>query len=150
MVKSMTADQENVDELLATHAKAIAELRASLGSLLPPQTEGCTDWDDIWLLRYCLSFSLAAERVTAATKCLAWRKEHAGMLADAQAGKEAPRHQDIVRLCVASYHTTGSKAGEPFYVVRAGLSSPKVPLPAAVCSPATAHSSRHHRKWWRR
>ena len=123
---AMTAQQPNVDELLAAHATPIAELRASLGELLPAQTEGSTDWDDLWLLRYCLSFSLAAERVTAATKCLAWRKAHVGMLSDAAAGKEAPRHEEIVRLCVASHHTTGSNADEPFYVVRAGLSSPKV------------------------
>jgi len=46
------------------------------------------------------------------------------MLADAAAGKTAPKHDEIGPFCVAEIHAARSVAHEPLYVVRAGLCAP--------------------------
>ena len=46
------------------------------------------------------------------------------MLADAAAGKQAPKHDVIGPYCVAELHAARSVAHEPLYVVRAGLCNP--------------------------
>lgn len=87
--------QPDVDELLRLHAPALTALRASLGAALP------ATWDELWLLRYCLSFDDADKRADAARKCIAWRQENAAMLADAAAGLPGPLHSVISPFCVA-------------------------------------------------
>ena len=80
--------EQTLDALLAAHAADIARLRSDVAPTeLPPQ------WDDVWLLRYVLSFpgtENAVKRVELVRQCVAWRAENAGMLADADAGRPAP------------------------------------------------------------
>ena len=117
-----------LDPLLEKHDADIAALRLALGALLP------TSWDNISLLRYCLSFPDATERQTAIRSGLAWREKNAAMLADVAAGRPAP-HEDVIRPhMVQGFHGL-SIHGEPLYIVRAGLSSP-TSLLAAVSSQA--------------
>jgi hypothetical protein len=111
----------NLDGLLSAHADAITALRTALGSELPVAEKNSTVWDDIWLLRYVLSFDSLAKREESVRKCVAWRKDHAEMLSAAAAGETHAKHAAIAPYCIASYHFHGSKFAEPVYVVRAGL-----------------------------
>jgi hypothetical protein len=111
------AAPEPLDPLLEKHKAAIAALRTAVGPALP------STWDEVSLLRYCLSFPDPAEQLKAVQSCLLWREKHAGMLADAAAGRPAP-HEDIIRPHMIQGFHGQSKYGEPLYIVRAGLSSP--------------------------
>lgn len=111
------AATESLPELLATHAADIAAARADMGAALP----AC--YDDLWLLRYCLSFPVAAERAEALRKGVAWREAHAALLADAAAGRPAPHASVIGSSQVAGYHGA-TRQGDPLFVVRSGLCQP--------------------------
>ena len=104
-------------DLLATHAAAIASLRAELSAELPAA------YDDVYLLRYCLSFPAPPERAAALRKGIAWRAAHAELLADAAAGRPPPAHAAISASQVAGFHGA-TKGGDPLFVVRSGLCSP--------------------------
>lgn len=106
-----------LDPLLLNHKAAITELRAALGTELPDY------WDDIWLLRFCLSFSGFAERLSAVRSCISYRERNAALLADAAAGRPAP-HDDLIRPHIVEGFHGASVHGEPLYIVRAGLSNP--------------------------
>ncbi len=113
----MIAPSPPLEELFAAHAPAIAALRAELGEgALPPP------WDDLWLLRYVLSFDTAAERAPAVRECLAYRAAHAPMLAAAATGAPAPFAAALEPWMVAGEHGVGHN-GEPVFIVRAGLSN---------------------------
>jgi len=115
----------SVDQLLFTHAAAIAALRADLGSAAPPQ------YDDIWLLRYVLSFPVAQERIEALRKGIAWREANAEMLADAAAGRPPPCNSVIGAYQVAGFHGA-TRFGDPLFVVRSALCQPAEVM--KVCS----------------
>ena len=104
-------------DLLSTHAPAIAALRADLGADLPD----C--YDDIWLLRYALSYPAAPERAAALRKGIAWRAKNAALLADAAAGRPPPGDALISASQVAAFHGA-TKRGDPLFVVRSGLCQP--------------------------
>lgn len=106
-----------LDPLLLKHKADIADLRAALGTELPAY------WDDIWLLRFCLSFSETAERLSAIRTCISYRERNAAMLADAAAGRPAPHEDEIRPYMVQGFHGA-SIHGEPLYIVRAGVSNP--------------------------
>ena len=103
-------------DLLSAHAPAIAALRADLGESLP----AC--YDDIWLLRYALSFP-TPERAAALRKGIAWREKNAALLADAAAGRPPPGDAVISASQVAAFHGA-TKRGDPLFVVRSGLCQP--------------------------
>jgi len=135
--------QENIDELLKQHAEAIAALRCSLGHDLP------ATWDELWLLRFVLSFEDISKRgalltpeltavlrpvvdpctndpqpaVEACKICIAYRAKNADMLRKAAAGEHLKQHDAVVKCCVVGFHGK-TKLDEPLYIVRAGLSSP--------------------------
>lgn len=114
--KSTPAALENLDALLAQHTAAIGALRTALGDGLP------AGWDDVWLLRFVLSYAEDGARLEAALKCAAYRKAEAPLLALAAAGTPLPK-AELIRTClVADFHGT-SLLGEPLFVVRAGLSA---------------------------
>ncbi len=96
----------------------MAALRAALGAELP------AGWDDIWLLRFVLSFAGdAAKQAKSARACAAWRAQHAPLLAAAASGTPLPKDATIRALCVTDYHAP-TRFGEPVSIVRAGLCSP--------------------------
>jgi hypothetical protein len=97
-------------------AADVAALRAGLGAMP-------AEWDEIHLLRFCLSFSDAAKRETAARKCIAWRADNAALLAAAREGRPLPKDALIKQLCLTGYHGATS-LGEPVSIVRAGLCAP--------------------------
>ncbi len=102
----------------ASQAAEITALRAALGSTLP------ATWDDIWLLRYCLSFvGKPARQESAARACIAWRAKNAALLTAAKEGRPLPTDAVIKIHCVTDYHGS-TKLGEPVNIVRAGLCSP--------------------------
>ncbi len=102
----------------ASQAAEITALRAALGSALP------ATWDDIWLLRYCLSFvGKPARQESAARSCIAWRAKNAELLTAAKEGRPLPTDAVIKIHCVTDYHGS-TKLGEPVNIVRAGLCSP--------------------------
>jgi len=108
-----------LDDQLDANAAALRMLRAELGAELP------ASWDDIWLLRYVLSFPDAGERVEAARKSIKWRAENAAMLADAAAGRPAPHYDAIRPYMVSGFHPpTNALHGEPLFIVRSGVSNP--------------------------
>jgi len=113
--------EQTLDALLAARAADISRLRYDVAPTeLPPQ------WDDVWLLRYVLSFpgtENAVKRVELVRQCVAWRAENAGMLADAAAGRPAPHAAAIEPFMVSGFHQP-SLLGEPLFIVRAGLSNP--------------------------
>ncbi len=112
----------------APQAAAVAKLRAALGSELPAA------WDDIWLLRFCLSFAGdAAKQESSARSCLAWRAKNAPLLDAVREGRTLPKDALIKSLCLTDYHGA-TKYGEPVNIVRAGLCSP--PALLAVVSEA--------------
>lgn len=112
-----------LDHLLEKHRADIESLRSAVGPALP------VSWDEISLLRYCLSFPDATERLSALRAGLAWREKNAAMLADAAAGRPAP-HEDAIRPHMVQGLHGASAHGEPLYIVRAGLSSPSSLLAA--------------------
>ena len=82
-----------------------------------------TDWDDIWLVRYVLSFPDPQARTEAVRKAIAYRRERAVLLAGALAGQPAPHHDQLQKLNIAGFHAT-TKLGEPVYIVRTNVSDP--------------------------
>jgi hypothetical protein len=106
-----------LDPLLLSHAPAISALRARIAADLPPE------WDDIWLLRYVLSFPDGDECAAKVRECVAWRSKNASMLADAAAGRPPPFAEVISQYIFQGYHAA-SIYGEPVYIVRGGISSP--------------------------
>lgn len=107
----------SLDPLLSTHKEDIRALRVALGDSLP------ATWDDVWLLRYCLSFPDAAERVGAVRSCIGYRNKYAVMLGDASVGRPPPHEIKIRPYMVQGFHGY-SRLGEPLFIVRAGVSSP--------------------------
>ena len=114
----------DVDKLLAQHKDAVAELKAAVADCLP--TAGAETvanfYDDIFLLRYVLSWEKKgglAKSSKAVRETVAWRTEHAAVLAETAATKRPP-HKDLAeRFQTAGY--VGELGGvEPLFCVRTG------------------------------
>jgi hypothetical protein len=116
-LEGMAAAPTPLAQLYAEHAASIAALRAELGADLPQL------YDDLYLLRYTLSYPSAPERTAALRKGIAWRAAHAELLADAAAGRPPPAAQAISSSQVAAFHGA-TRGGDPLFVVRSGLCSP--------------------------
>jgi hypothetical protein len=101
----------NIDELLGQYAPEISALRESVKEI-PPATDDSTDWDDIWLLRWVLSYDDSTAREEALRKAIAYRFENAQALKDAQDGKSAPFDDLIQRFSIVGFHKC-TKFGEP-------------------------------------
>lgn len=65
----------DIDELLVENKDEIAKLRKLLGSDLPKETTEFPYYDDIFLLRYILSFVKAEDSVERVKKTIAWRND---------------------------------------------------------------------------
>ncbi len=75
--------------------------------------------DEIYLLRYCLSFP-EADRAATVRKALAWRAAHAALLAGAAAGAPPPHDDRIKNFQVADFHGA-TRHGDSLFIVRTGL-----------------------------
>lgn len=110
----------SLSELLSTHAAAIAELRTAVS---PPPVAGGVPIDDVFLLRFVLSYTEDAKaRAEALRKCIEWRVSHEELLADAAAGRPAPSAEILGPWMVAAPHGIGND-GSHLFIVRAGLSN---------------------------
>jgi hypothetical protein len=117
------SNQPDLDELLAREAGAIAATRSALADELPRQETLVSAWDDVWLLRYVLSYKEEDKRVGAIRACMAWREEHAASLALSRSGGATQKDAIIRRAICANIHAC-SELGEPLVITRAGLCTP--------------------------
>eukprot|EP00750_Incisomonas_marina_P012241 INCI16674.1.p2 GENE.INCI16674.1~~INCI16674.1.p2 ORF type:complete len:443 (-),score=88.03 INCI16674.1:295-1590(-) len=72
-------ENENVDLLLEKHRETLSAVRASFPKLKEQDT--WPFYDDIFFLRFVLSFKTVPKSIDAVNKCLEWRSEHAELLA---------------------------------------------------------------------
>ena len=109
----------NIDTLLAQKRSEIADLRARLGPSLPDKPE----YDDVFLLRYCLTWEkkgglAEAERAVRAT--VQFRTQNAQVLAEIRRTGVTPNEENFLKFQTTGY--AGSLAGiEPLYIVRTVL-----------------------------
>lgn len=115
-------------DLLAERRGAVEELRAALqkpdggqGDCAPvPALPGFAD--DVWLLRYTISFEDSGAAAAAARKALAWRQEN-GPLIEAARRRRPPDDftaaevRAIELFLTSAYHHT-SRFGDPVFVSR--------------------------------
>jgi hypothetical protein len=118
--------QASVDELLATHAAAVATLRAAVADDAHFATGGTakTPYDDLWLLRFILSNG-AKEAEKAVRATLKYRADNAAMLALAAEGQEHPQKEAMCQLSISEIWRHPTLADEPVQLIRAGKSNVK-------------------------
>jgi len=114
------AERPLVADLLKEHADAIGALRAALEGV-----EGAAPFagDDLWLLRFVLSYPKADEAAKSAREAIAWRRAHEQVLRLAQERKPHPQ-----QAMLGGYMKTALfelRDGTPLFVIRAGHSNPK-------------------------
>lgn len=129
----------SIDSLLATHAAAITALRGEVASELP------SHWDEIYLLRYVLSFPVAAERADAIRKALAWRAAHPEVFASAASGARPPHYAIVSPFQCAGFHGR-SKTGDSLFVVRAGLSDGPGLMATGITTEQLVEYNMHYRE----
>ncbi|CAJ1393162.1 unnamed protein product [Effrenium voratum] len=112
-------ERETLGDLLFRHRHAVAALRASLHDELEAQPA-----DEVWLLRYVLSFQDEPQTAaaSAAKAALAWRKEHAGLVA-AAAARQAPsdfsdEELSAIYQCFVAGYFCCTQFGDPVFLSR--------------------------------
>jgi len=116
-----------LEQLLAENRTTVDRFRLALGGsrLLPPEA------DDVWLLRYALSFKgRDVEAIQAAQRALEWRKAHADLVKAAKERSPPPglRTEElaiVTTMLVSDFHQA-SDFGDPIFVIRGGVSNPQV------------------------
>jgi len=116
---SPAASGGDLDALLAARRDDIAALRAAAAAEAPLPALV----DEIFLLRYVLSFPTPDARADALRKCLAWRAANAALLADAAAGRPPAAAAAVGRFSVAGFHGA-TRDGDPLFIVRSALCDP--------------------------
>ena len=110
-----------LSSLLSQKAGPIESLRSQLG-------EAAAEADDVWLLRYVLSFeSRPLEAADAAQRALRWRQEHRDLVEAARTRSVPPglSMEDVRALqtmLVSGFHFT-TIFGDPIFVIRSGQSN---------------------------
>jgi hypothetical protein len=112
-----------LDELLKQHRAEIDSLSKLLQDVLGPE------YDDIWLLRYILSFKSAKEAEEACRFCIEWRKKYKDDLQLIESGQDHPLKKTFNQFQVVSEHKYTTD-GEPLYYVRIGLCNTKALMDA--------------------
>eukprot|EP00854_Cymbomonas_tetramitiformis_P000745 gene745-1213_t len=130
---------DNVDELLHTHADRVTALKAALGNHLSKDV-GC-EVDELWLMRFLLSHELnVQEAAAAAEKAIEWRLKNMELIQCAREKKPAGEFFGTINQYVcADFHDKRSKDGEPFYIVRAGISNAKACMDRVAHEQMLAH-----------
>ena len=131
---------EDVDELLTKHKADIDKLRGLLGGELPQPSSEFPYYDDVFLLRYILSFTSAEKAKVPVQKTLAWRRDPAvtPMLSKCD-NNGLEWEQDKVMRTMQKYNANAILACRhdqaPVVVIRPALSNPgpvhSFPLPLA-------------------
>jgi hypothetical protein len=114
----MTAEKTELQTLLETHDAEIKKLEAKLKDILLPET------DQVWLLRYILSYKSADAAEEACKFSINWLKENADQITALKAGEKPHLADVITRYQVVGEHKYNSK-GEPIFIVRIGLCNTK-------------------------
>lgn len=110
-----------LDDLLQSHADDIKAVAERLSDVLP--ADGC---DDVFLLRYILSFKNASTKELDETLrySIQWRKDNADILKSIQNGGIIPNETLINQFQVVGVHKAKLDGGPVFYV-RTGLCNPR-------------------------
>jgi len=84
----MERGERSLQVLLAQHRDGIDQLKKECAELeLWQKGEEGKLHDDIFLLRYCLSFESKQERLGMIIACLSWRSKNQALIQDVRAGK---------------------------------------------------------------
>ena len=112
-------DRVPVEGLLVEHGEAIGALRLLVGDALPSAPVDGVEFDDIFLLRYILSYKTAPKAVEALRETLVWRAKHADTLAAVNAeGKPAiPNYATFIKFQTVG-DVDATFGGWPTFVVR--------------------------------
>ena len=116
---ALSRSQPSIESLLATHAEALAALRAELA-------DEAAGWasDDLWLLRFCLSHRTTEKAADAARATLRYRAANSDLLRRAMEGGGS--HEDALgALNKQALLPSPTLLGEPVHVVRAAASDVK-------------------------
>lgn len=117
-------DRVPIAELKVRHRHQIEELRGDLESSLA--AAGSPQWaDDVWLLRYLLSFKeKIPEAAEAAKRAIAWRQENAFLCEAARSRSAPPGLSQRALEAIGAFYTGGYRGatvfGDPVFVIRAG------------------------------
>lgn len=117
-------DRVPLADLKQRHAHQIAELRADLEGCLA--AAGSPQYaDDVWLLRYLLSYKeKVPEAAGAARQAVAWREENAALCDSARSRIPPPGLSQRALEAIAAFYTGGYRGasvfGDPIFVIRAG------------------------------
>jgi len=113
-----------LSELYLIHRSRMEKLKSKL--LAENQTVG----DDVWLLRYVLSFEQMKDAVAAASLSNEWRAKTdiADMIEKVKSGTyfKGELGQHVHKYLCCGTHGTMSTGGGPIFIVRAGLSRPSL------------------------
>jgi len=116
LVGSSIEPDRNVELLMARHRETIDKIRAELGEEINDK-----DHDDLFILRYVLSFKAVEPACDAIRKCLAWRSENRHILDLVDRNEQVPSRAMIASYAISDYHPKPMADGGPLLVTRAGL-----------------------------
>ena len=115
----------NVAKLIAKHREDIDTVKAACAKELSSPTAGGIAYDDLFVVRYLKSRKGDVEKTIESVKaCVEWRTENKAWIEKAKAGEKAPKHGEISKLSIGGLYKN-TVLGEPLYIVRAGISTPK-------------------------
>ena len=90
--------REQVEDLLAKHMDAITELREAVAEELPKEPVDGIAFDDIFLLRYILSYKTAAKAEGPCRETLEWRRENADVLSRLKTIHDIPNASTFLKF----------------------------------------------------
>ena len=128
--------QDAVADLLGAEGRRgeIAALRSRLGAELPTVDPVGVAFDELFLLRFVLSFKSAAEAEAPLRACVKWRLANGALLRAARAnhrGDEAavdalmPQLKHVKHFMSGKLHAKVTGLGGPFYMIRGCLGDDK-------------------------
>lgn len=108
----------DIDELLFENKDRITTLRHQLGDLVVTK-------DDIWLLRYCLSYKKEEKAILAIKFALEYQQQNQDWLqrATSEGLAGAPHREQMKKYSCSTIHGTQLNGG-PILIIRAGLAEP--------------------------
>jgi hypothetical protein len=106
----------DVEQLKQRHGDTIAKVREILGAEISSK-----EHDDLFILRYVLSFEKPDVCAEAIRKGLAWRLENAELIAMVDRGEEVACRDVIKQFAISDHHPKPLADGSPLLVTRAGL-----------------------------
>jgi hypothetical protein len=115
IVTAIEPDRD-VAKLLVKHKSEIEQMASKLGPEIDPKVH-----DEIFLLRFILSFKEVDLAVDAVRKCIAWRTENAALLQLVDRKECVVAHERIAKYAVSAYHSKPLADGSPLLVTRAGI-----------------------------